>query len=101
MVNRRRSVRRAMDSITRRKCLRACGVALALPFLEGLAPAAVGGPRPTRRMVAINLGLGVLTPNFVPSGAGRDYELTKYLETLKGVRREFTVISGTSHPNVD
>ncbi|MHC4995267.1 MAG: DUF1552 domain-containing protein [Planctomycetota bacterium] len=52
-------------------------------------------------MVAINLGLGFLTPNFIPTKAGRDFELTRYLEVVKDFRDEFTVISGTSHPNVD
>jgi len=87
------------NPITRRQCLRACGVALALPFLDGLsAAAALQSPR---RMVAINFGLGVLEPNFMPTTAGADFELTKYLELVRDFRRQFTVISGTSHPNVD
>jgi hypothetical protein len=89
--------------MTRRQSLRACGVTLALPFLEGLAPAAAFAQAESNRrcMVAINLGLGFLTPNFIPTKAGRDFELTRYLEVVKDFRDEFTVISGTSHPNVD
>ncbi|HEY2572776.1 MAG TPA: hypothetical protein VGH65_01865, partial [Verrucomicrobiaceae bacterium] len=65
--------------ITRRQCLRACGVALALPFLEGLQPAAAAaqGDAKRRRMVAINLGLGFLEPNFIPTKPGGDFELTR------------------------
>lgn len=84
--------------------MRACGIVLALPFLESLLPVSVraqAAPVRRRRMVAINLGLGFLEPNFIPKTAGRDYELTQYLTYLKDYRREFTVISGTSHPSVD
>jgi hypothetical protein len=54
-----------------------------------------------RRFVAIDLGLGFLVSNFTPSTVGRDYEPTKYLQLLQDFRSQFTVISGTSHPNVD
>jgi len=88
--------------MTRRQCLRACGVVLALPFLEGLlSTAAFAQAQSRRRMVAINLGLGFLESNFMPTKAGRDFELTQYLQVIKEFRNQFTVISGTSHPNVD
>ncbi len=92
-----------LPSITRRQCLRACGVALALPLLESLLPATALAQAAAhrRRMVAINLGLGFLQPNFLPTKTGRDFELTRYLEVVKEFRGDFTVISGTSHPNVD
>ena len=39
-----------LNPVSRRQCLRACGVALALPFLEGLLPAGRAAPRsPTQR----------------------------------------------------
>ncbi len=86
----------------RRQFLRASGVSLALPFLAALAPRASGTETQVkRRFVAINLGLGFLPENFIPSRAGSDYELTKYLDILRDFRKKFTVISGTSHPNVD
>ena len=39
-------------------------------------------------------------PNFFAEKAGRDYELSPYLEVLKDFRDDFTVISGLSHPDV-
>src|SRR5262249_46644547 len=39
-------------------------------------------------------------PFFFPQKAGKDYELTPYLEILKNFRNDFTVISGLSHPDV-
>jgi hypothetical protein len=87
---------------TRRHFLRASGVSVALPFLAGLSRPVLGaGPEVKRRFVAINLGLGFLASNFTPEKAGPDYEPTKYLQFIQDFRSQFTVISGTSHPNVD
>src|SRR5438876_10578224 len=89
-------------SIDRRHFLRASGVSVALPFLAGLSrPVRGAEPNVKRRFVAINLGLGFLAANFTPVKAGRDYEPTKYLQLMRDLRSQFTVISGTSHPNVD
>jgi hypothetical protein len=88
--------------LSRRECLRGCGVALALPFLEGLVPAGTRGePAVKRRLVAINLGLGFLPTHFFPATPGRNYELTRYLDVVRDFRGQLTVISGTSHPHVD
>ncbi|HEY7309112.1 MAG TPA: DUF1552 domain-containing protein [Gemmataceae bacterium] len=85
--------------LTRRTFLRAAGVSLALPWLDALAPAyAAAGPR--RRMVCINTPLGLHPPFFFPRKAGKEYELTPYLEILKDFRDDFTIVSGLSHPDV-
>ena len=52
-------------------------------------------------MICINTSLGLHTPNLFPTQAGKDYELTPYLEPLREFRDEFTVFSGLSHPDVD
>ncbi len=87
----------------RRHFLRASGVTLALPFLEAMLPcgskaaeAALNKPR----MVAINIGLGLHTENIIPEIAGADYKTTPYLKPIEGFRKNFTLISGSSHPNV-
>ena len=54
-------------------------------------------PQPRRRMVCICTPLGLHPPYFFPEKAGKDYELTPYLEVLKDFRDDFTVISGLSH----
>ena len=86
-------------SATRRNFLRSAGTALALPWLETFARTAES---PERRpcTVAINLGLGFHADYLFPKAAGWDYELTPYLEVLKDFRDQFTIISGTSHPDV-
>ena len=87
---------------TRRHFLRSLGVTLALPVLESFQPRAyAAGATPSiRRMICICTPLGIHPPNFFPQQAGRDYESTPYLEPLKDLRKDFSVISGLSHPDV-
>lgn len=51
-------------------------------------------------MVCINTPLGLHPAAFFPEKAGKDYELSPYLEVIKDFRADFTVISGLSHPEV-
>lgn len=87
----------------RRSFLRAAGVAMALPMFDAFAPrrtlAAEAAAVP-RRMVFINTPLGVHPEYFFPRQSGRDYDLSPYLEILKDLRDEFTIVSGLSHPDV-
>lgn len=86
----------------RRHFLRAAGVTLALPLLDSLLPRTRAGEKSAvpRRMVCICTPLGLHPANFFPQQAGADYQLTPYLELLQDLRRDFTVISGLSHPDV-
>lgn len=52
-------------------------------------------------MLAIQTNMGILPQYFWPEGTGLDYQPSPYLEILKDYRREMTVFSGVSHPNVD
>lgn len=87
--------------IPRRTMLRATGVAVALPTLECMTAAQARPADHQVRMVAINFGLSFHPPNLMPEETGRDYKLTRYLQPLEDLRNDFTVISGTSHPEVD
>jgi len=91
------------DSLSRRSFLRAAGVSLALPALETFTPAtrAAATAGPIRRLVACCTTLGIHGENLFPKQAGRDFELTPYLEPLKEFRNDLTVFSGVSHPEVD
>lgn len=88
--------------IDRRAFLRGTGTVLSLPFLEAMVPAfatpaqsAVGQPPP--RFLAMCATLGFHTPFLFPQEAGAGYALTPYLEPLKGLRGDFSVISGLQH----
>lgn len=88
--------------LSRRTFLRGAGVALALPILDAMRPTfgADAQVELPRRMVAIETNMGILPQFFFPEKAGRDYELTPYLQKLAAFRQDFTVFSGTSHPGV-
>jgi hypothetical protein len=51
-------------------------------------------------MVCICTPLGLYAPNLFPEKAGKEYELTPYLELLTDHRNDFTVISGLAHPGM-
>ncbi len=90
--------------LSRRRFLRGTGIALGLPLLEAMMPAFAKAAAPAdapRRMLAVCNNLGLLPDQFFPTGAGRDYQLSPYLEMLKEHREGFTVFSGVSHPDVD
>lgn len=93
-----------MLAMNRRTFLKGAGVALSLPMLDAMRPglaASSTGPQSKRRMVLIDVGFGFHAENLFPQRAGRDYESTPYLEVLKEFREDFSIVSGTSHPDVD
>ena len=87
--------------LDRRTFLRASGVAIALPFLDAMAPAGAAEAKKAMtqppRMVLVGQPLGMYAPNFFPEKAGRDYEPSRYLKVLQPLRDRFTCISGMSH----
>ena len=98
-------------ALSRRHFLAGAGVLMGLPMLDAMRPAfaaapvadALSGGAEPRRMLAICNNLGLLPEMFFPeqSAAGRGYQLSPYLEHLKGHRDDFTVFSGVWHPDVD
>jgi BMFP domain-containing protein YqiC len=96
--------------LSRRHFLKGVGIGLALPLLDSMLPGfaraasssspLAPGAKP-RRMLGICNNLGLLPDLFFPTGTGRDYTPSAYLELLKTHRSDFTVFSGVSHPNVD
>lgn len=89
--------------LSRRAMLRGAGVGLALPLLDAMIPAAARAQSaaPPRRMLAVCNNLGVLPSEFFPADAGPNYTPSSYLKLLNEHRKDFTVFSGVSHPNVD
>jgi hypothetical protein len=96
--------------VSRRHFLQGAGVALSLPFLNCMLPAFGRAAEPAsplapgakpRRFFGINNNLGLLHWNFFPTGEGRDYKPSRYLEPLQPHRNDFTVFTGVAHPNVD
>ena len=95
-----------LPALSRRGFLRGAGVALGLPLLDAMIPgfARAGETKAVpRRFFAICNNLGLLPSKFFPAPdqAGRDYQLSPYLELLGAHRDDFTVFSGVWHPDVD
>ncbi|PQO28807.1 DUF1552 domain-containing protein [Blastopirellula marina] len=89
--------------LSRRTILRStAGVGMAIPWLSAMNKAFADNERPKqpRRFVAMTLGLGLHADNLNPEGEGRDYKPSLYLEKLHDIQDRFTVISGSSHPQV-
>lgn len=88
--------------LSRRAMLRGAGITLGLPLLDAMTPAfaAVQEAKTATRFVSVSLTLGLHNPNLVPGTAGWDYKPSRYLAGLDDVRKDFTVVSGSSHPGV-
>src|SRR5690349_18231679 len=96
---------RTRPAMSRRHFLRGVGVALSLPFLDSMVPtfaraaessSPLAANSTPRRLFAICNNLGLLPGSFFPTGSGRDYTGSPYLELLKEHRNDFTVFSGVS-----
>jgi hypothetical protein len=85
--------------VTRRHFLTSSGIALALPFLESLAPAQ-GHKVPLRRIVVVLYPVGLHPANFFPQQPGRNYTASRYLKHIEDYRGDFTVFSGLSHARI-
>lgn len=95
------------SAMRRRSLLRGSGVAMALPWLSAMQPAGQANADQVaekqanpRRFVAMTLGLGLLSGNLNPEQEGRGYESSRYLKSLEDIRDDYTIISGSSHPEV-
>ncbi|WDI43761.1 DUF1552 domain-containing protein [Bremerella sp. P1] len=91
--------RRKLD---RRTLLRGAGVAMALPWLSAMENT-FGASQSTnvpRRFVAFSQPYSFLPGNFFPEGEGVNYTPSRYLQEMREIRDEFTVISGCYHPGV-
>ncbi len=82
--------------LPRRTLLRGAGVAIGLPLLDAMLPAATAEPPPVRRLGFVMYPLGVDQARWKPQGEGADYRFSEALEPLALHRSKFTVISGLS-----
>ncbi len=86
------------SKFTRRHVLKAGSAVLALPWLESLAQAE--DLAPPQRIINVCTSFGLYGPSFFPEQPGRDYQASEYLQILGELRKDFTVFSGISHPEI-
>ncbi|BBC73849.1 conserved hypothetical protein [Altererythrobacter sp. B11] len=84
----------------RRTMLRGLGAAMALPFLEAMAPSARAADitaRPKRLQIFYSPN-GMMMQDFRPAAAGTELTLPSTLEPLAPFRKQLTVVTGLGHP---
>ena len=83
--------------LSRRTVLRGAGVALALPLLDAMIPAATAWAD-TQAAVKTRLGYvyfphGAIQKFWTPEDAGKDFKFSRILKPLEGMRDYVTVVS--------
>ncbi len=86
-------------SLPRRTFLRGVGVAIALPWLDAMAPALSAAPSTApQRLGFLYVPNGMFLPNFHPAGnGGTTFELTPILQPLAALREHIVVVSGLNN----
>lgn len=92
-------------NIDRRTFLRGAGASIALPFLESIAsPLQAAGVKASAssqmRMVCLGYNYGIEPTSFFPTEAGKNYTMSRYLQSFEDLRDRFTVFSNLDHPGV-
>ncbi|MFN5300710.1 MAG: DUF1552 domain-containing protein [Planctomycetaceae bacterium] len=85
--------------LTRRTMLRGLGTALALPWLEGMVPAAfaaegAAAATPPQRLAFMYVPNGVHMQDWTPTGEGSGFPLPHLLEPLADLRGDFSILTG-------
>ena len=86
-------------AISRRTVLRGFGAALALPYLDAMAPAFSafgrrGAAQPIHRFQTVYVPNGMAMEYWTPSGFDKDFDLTPILEPLAPFKDRMLVLSG-------
>ena len=87
-------------TIPRRRFLKGLGAAMALPMLDGMAPArAAAAPTPPVRAAFVFFPNGAIMPSWKPTGSGTDFELSQTLKPLEPFRSELNIFTGLAQDN--
>lgn len=85
--------------LDRRTLLRGFGAAVALPYLEAMAPAATPARATAvpRRLAVVYVPNGIIMDQWKPAETGKDFTFTRVLKPLEPFREHFTVLSGLAN----
>src|SRR6204780_5447367 len=83
-------------AISRRTVLRAAGTMVALPLLDSMIPAfaPAASTKPVRRFGVVYHPNGVIYDQWLPKGAGSEFELSPTLKGLEPFRAKLIVVTG-------
>jgi hypothetical protein len=91
----------SQKALPRRTILKAMGTAVALPFLDAMAPALSAQARPTPRFGFVYIANGVIQNQWNPATTGSGFDLPPLLQPFAGVRDHINILSGLSHLQAD
>ncbi len=80
------------QSLSRRTVLRGISAAVALPFLDAMAPAASAAPIAPKRLGFVYFPNGAIMDQWIPKTAGAGFEFTPTLTPLEPYRNQLVVI---------
>ncbi len=86
-------------ALSRRALLRGGGAALALPFLDAMAPALTPAAKPARRLGFVFIAMGADLSRWTPPGSGKLETLSPILAPLEPVRKHVCVVTNTELAN--
>ncbi|HUA87476.1 MAG TPA: DUF1552 domain-containing protein [Bryobacteraceae bacterium] len=81
-------------ALARRTVLRGMGAAVALPFLDAMAPALSARTASVPRFTAVYIGNGVNVPQWTPPSEGTGFTFSPTLKPLEPLRAHTLVLSG-------
>jgi hypothetical protein len=88
--------------LSRRTLLRGAGVALGLPLLESMIPAAMrrasAAGMPAKRVAFMYIAHGAVMDRWLPSGTGGDLVLGPTMQSLGSWRNRLSIVSGLKLP---
>jgi hypothetical protein len=90
--------------LSRRTFLRGTGAAIALPFLDAMAPAQTPvrqtAAAPKTRFACFYVPHGATMDKWTPATEGTGFEFTEILKPLEQYREQVNIVSGLAHPYV-
>jgi hypothetical protein len=78
----------------RRTLLRGAGVAISLPLLDAMLPAASAAPASVRRIGFVYVPNGIIMNEWLPSTTGADFDMKRVLKPMEPFKSDITVLSG-------
>ena len=88
-------------ALPRRTFLRGAGAALALPFLDAMAPALAAATPAPPRFGFIYIANGVIQEQWTPSATGTAFDLPPILKPLQPFKSQINILSNLAHLQAD
>jgi hypothetical protein len=85
--------------LSRRSVLRGIGAGIALPWLDAMRPAFASTEQAPLRLAFAYVPNGITPDAWLPTGTGKDFQVSRVLKPLEPFRDQLLVLSGLAHKN--